>query len=178
MMAYQEAYEKFYTASFSGRRLIWQNSLASCVVKGFFPSGTKELHINLLQTAVLLLFNGKSTLSYGEIAASTTIGMFDAMCGTPYLSISIEEKDLKRILASLTSGQHQVLLKQGGGDDISLSDVFVYNDDFTSPNVRIRIGALQQEQIGEERKATENKVLVDRQHQVREEEPSDHFFLT
>lgn len=150
MMAYQEAYEKFYTASFSGRRLIWQNSLASCVVKGFFPSGTKELHINLLQTAVLLLFNGKSTLSYGEIAASTTI----------------EEKDLKRILASLTSGQHQVLLKQGGGDDISLSDVFVYNDDFTSPNVRIRIGALQQEQIGEERKATENKVLVDRQHQL------------
>lgn len=73
---------------------------------------------------------------------------------------------MKRILASLTSGQHQVLLKQGDGDEISLSDAFVYNDNFSSPNVRIRIGALQQEQIGEERKVTEAKVLVDRQHQV------------
>ncbi|KAI7880319.1 cullin-4A [Lichtheimia hyalospora FSU 10163] len=150
MMAYQEAYNKFYTASFKGRRLLWQNSLASCVIKGFFPLGIKELHVNLLQTAVLLLFNDKSTLSYGEIAASTTI----------------EEKDLKRILASLTSSQYQVLLKQEDGDTISLSDVFIYNDNFSSPNVRIRIGALQQEQIGEERKATEAKVLVDRQHQL------------
>ncbi|KAJ8654808.1 hypothetical protein O0I10_009529 [Lichtheimia ornata] len=152
MMAYQEAFEKFYVASFKGRRLIWQNSLSSCVLKGFFSSGTKELHVNLLQAAVLLLFNDKHVLSYGEIAASTTI----------------EEKDLKRILASLTSGQHQVLLKQGdgNGDEISLSDAFVYNDNFSSPNVRIRIGALQQEQIGEERKVTEAKVLVDRQHQL------------
>ena len=74
---------------------------------------------------------------------------------------------MKRILASLTSSQYQVLLKQEDGDTISPSDVFVYNDNFSSPNVRIRIGALQQEQIGEERKATEAKVLVDRQHQVK-----------
>lgn len=83
---------------------------------------------------------------------------------------------MKRILASLTSGQHQVLLKQGdgNGDEISLSDAFVYNDNFSSPNVRIRIGALQQEQIGEERKVTEAKVLVDRQHQVFKNKSQSH----
>ena len=50
--------------------------------------------------------------------------------------------------------------------DIQISDTFRYNSDFTATSVRLKINVLQQEQSGEERKATETKVLVDRQHQV------------
>ncbi|KAI9493546.1 ubiquitin-protein ligase, cullin 4 [Zychaea mexicana] len=144
------AYEEFYPTHFKGRRLTWQNSLASCVVKGHFPSGTKDLTVSLLQTAVLLLFNDTDTLSCMDIAQAT----------------NMEEKELKRTLQSLACGQHKLLIKDSEGMDVQMSDMFKYNSDFTAASIRLKINVLQQEQSGEERKATETKVLVDRQHQL------------
>lgn len=79
---------------------------------------------------------------------------------------NIEDKELRRILQSLACGQHRVLLKNPTDMEINRTDIFTYNAEFTAPNTRLKINVLQQEQTGEERKATENKVLIDRQHQV------------
>lgn len=43
-------------------------------MKAYFPSGVKDLSINLLQAAVLLLFNDAFTLSYTDIIAATGMG--------------------------------------------------------------------------------------------------------
>ncbi|KAI9267908.1 Cullin family-domain-containing protein [Phascolomyces articulosus] len=146
----QSAFEGFYPTKFTGRRLTWQNSLASCAVKAYFPLGTKDLTVSLLQTTVLLLFNDTDILSYMAIAQAT----------------NMEEKELKRTLQSLACGQHKLLLKDSDGSDVQMSDTFKYNSDFTATSIRLKINVLQQEQSGEERKATETKVLVDRQHQL------------
>ncbi|KAI8145398.1 Cullin-domain-containing protein [Fennellomyces sp. T-0311] len=150
MQEYQTAFETFYTSKFKGRRLTWQNSLASCAVKAHFKSGVKDLTVSLLQTAVLLLFNDVDTLGYSDIAQAT----------------NMEEKELKRTLQSLSCGQHKLLLKDSSGMEVATTDSFKYNSEFTASSVRLKINVLQQEQSGEERKATETKVLVDRQHQL------------
>ncbi len=42
--------------------LIWQPSLAHCLLKAKFPSGKKELQVSLYQAIVLLLFNVQGPL--------------------------------------------------------------------------------------------------------------------
>lgn len=70
------------------------------------------------------------------------------------------------MLHSLACGQHKVLTKEPRKNEVVESDVFHYNSDFTAIGVRLKINVVQQEQSSEERKATETKVIVDRQHQV------------
>ena len=48
-MAWQGVFKDFYLSKHSGRRLVWHNSLGTCVVKAFFPKGTKELSVSLFQ---------------------------------------------------------------------------------------------------------------------------------
>ena len=43
------AAQDFYLSKHSGRRLVWHNSLGSCVIKAQFPKGTKELSVSLFQ---------------------------------------------------------------------------------------------------------------------------------
>ena len=42
-------FKDFYLSKHSGRRLVWHNSLGTCVVKAYFPKGTKELSVSLFQ---------------------------------------------------------------------------------------------------------------------------------
>lgn len=77
-----------------------------------------------------------------------------------------EERELKRVLQSLSLGQHKLLIKEPPSGSISTGDTFKYNVGFTAPSVRLKVNMVQQEQTTEESKATETKVLVDRQHQV------------
>ncbi|KAF7731994.1 hypothetical protein EC973_007099 [Apophysomyces ossiformis] len=150
MITYQEAYERFYTAKFKGRRLTWKNSLGSCSIKAHFPSGTKELQVSVYQTAVLLLFNHKSVMPYKEIQSAT----------------ALDEKELKRVLQSLACGQYKIIKKSSAGAEIKSSDEFTYNAEFTASPYRIKINTIQQEQTVEERKETQSKVLINRQHQL------------
>ena len=45
----QTVFKDFYLSKHSGRRLVWHNSLGTCVVKAYFPKGTKELSVSLFQ---------------------------------------------------------------------------------------------------------------------------------
>lgn len=67
---------------------------------------------------------------------------------------------------SLSCGQHKLLLKTEPDMEIAQTNNFMYNAAFTAPNTKLKINVLQQEQSGEERRSTETKVLIDRQHQV------------
>ena len=49
----QGVFKDFYLSKHSGRRLVWHNSLGTCVVKAFFPKGTKELSVSLFQVQSL-----------------------------------------------------------------------------------------------------------------------------
>lgn len=46
---WQDIFKEFYLSKYSGRRLMWQNSLGHCVLKADFPKGKKELAVSLFQ---------------------------------------------------------------------------------------------------------------------------------
>lgn len=45
----QEVFKEFYLKKYSGRKLVWQHSLGTCVVRAAFPKGTKELSLSTFQ---------------------------------------------------------------------------------------------------------------------------------
>ncbi|XP_078436854.1 cullin4 isoform X2 [Wolffia australiana] len=147
---YQDIFKEFYLSKHSGRRLMWQNSLGHCVLKGHFPKGKKELAVSLFQTVVLMLFNDSQKLVFQDIKDST----------------GIEDKELRRTLQSLACGKVRVLQKNPKGRDVEDDDEFVFNDEFSAPLYRIKINAIQMKETVEENTSTTERVFQDRQYQV------------
>ncbi|XP_015957880.1 cullin-4 [Arachis duranensis] len=147
---YQDIFKEFYLSKYSGRRLMWQNSLGHCVLKAEFPKGKKELAVSLFQTVVLMLFNDAEKLSFQDIKDAT----------------SIEDKELRRTLQSLACGKVRVLQKIPKGRDVEDDDSFVFNDTFMAPLYRIKVNAIQLKETVEENTSTTERVFQDRQYQV------------
>nr|BAW00391.1 cullin 4 [Petunia x hybrida] len=147
---YQDIFKEFYLSKYSGRRLMWQNSLGHCVLKTEFPKGKKELAVSLFQTVALMLFNDAEKLSFQDIKEAT----------------GIEDKELRRTLQSLACGKVRVLQKIPKGRDVEDDDTFVFNDQFTAPLYRIKVNAIQMKETVEENTSTTERVFQDRQYQV------------
>ncbi|CAN6465251.1 unnamed protein product [Victoria cruziana] len=147
---YQDIFKEFYLSKYSGRRLMWQNSLGHCVLKAEFPKGKKELAVSLFQTVVLMLFNNTQKLSFQSIKDST----------------GIEDKELRRTLQSLACGKVRVLQKLPRGRDVEDEDCFVFNEEFSAPLYRIKVNAIQMKETVEENTSTTERVFQDRQYQV------------
>ncbi|GJT84981.1 putative cullin protein, neddylation [Tanacetum coccineum] len=147
---YQDIFKEFYLSKYSGRRLMWQNSLGHCVLKAEFPKGKKELAVSLFQTVVLMLFNDAQKLSLQDIRDAT----------------SIEDKELRRTLQSLACGKVRVLQKIPKGREVDDNDSFEFNDVFTAPLYRIKVNAIQLKETVEENASTTERVFQDRQYQV------------
>ncbi|KAK0407022.1 hypothetical protein QR680_018953 [Steinernema hermaphroditum] len=146
----QENFKQFYTTKHSGRKLQWQYSLMTAIVKGRFKKGVKELDLSFFQTLVLLAFNDKSEISYEELSEMT----------------KIEKNELKRTLQSLACGKSRVIQKIPRGKDVNESDKFVFNDDFADPKYRIRISQVIMKETKEEVEKTEEQVFQDRQYEI------------
>ncbi|KAF8413568.1 hypothetical protein HHK36_001559 [Tetracentron sinense] len=147
---YQDIFKEFYLSKYSGRRLMWQNSLGHCVLKAEFPKGKKELAVSLFQTVVLMLFNDAQKLSFQDIKDSTVI----------------EDKELRRTLQSLACGKIRVLQKFPKGREVEDNDSFVFNEEFSGPLYRIKVNAIQMKETVEENTSTTERVFQDRQYQV------------
>ena len=147
---YQDVFRDFYLEKHSGRRLLWQNSLGQCTLQAQFPKGKKELLVSLFQAVVLMLFNDADSLSLREIAAATRL----------------EDKELRRTLQSLACGKVRVLRKEPKGRDVGDEDIFHFEQDFTSPQLRMKINAIQLKETAEEQQQTNERVFQDRQYQV------------
>ncbi|XXG66039.1 hypothetical protein AAC387_Pa05g3594 [Persea americana] len=147
---YQDIFKEFYLSKYSGRRLMWQNSLGHCVLKAEFPKGRKELGVSLFQTVVLMLFNDTLKLSFQDIKDST----------------SIEDKELRRTLQSLACGKVRVLQKLPKGKEVEDEDSFVFNEDFSASLYRIKVNAIQMKETVEENASTTERVFQDRQYQI------------
>lgn len=147
---YQDIFKEFYLSKYSGRRLMWQNSLGHCVLKADFPKGKKELAVSLFQAVVLMLFNDADKLSFQDIKDAT----------------GIEDKELRRTLQSLACGKVRVLQKLPKGRDVEDDDSFVFNEGFTAPLYRIKVNAIQMKETVEENTSTTERVFQDRQYQI------------
>jgi len=151
MVNCQEVFKSFYLTQHHGKKLFWQSSLGTCIVKANFPQGRKELSVSLFQAIVLLIFNlSKDNVPFSAIKEQT----------------NIEESELKRTLQSLACGKIRVLIKTPKGKDIDDDDTFSFNEEFKHQLTRIKVNQIQLKETVEEQKDTEDRVFLDRQYQI------------
>lgn len=146
----QELFREQYLRKYSGRRLVWQNSLGTCIVRANFPAGPKELSVSLLQAVVLMLFNDAARLSLEEVRQQS----------------GIEDKELRRTLQSLACGKVRVLTKEPRGRDVNSGDTFRFNESFTERRFRLAVNTIQLKETSEENAKTNDEVMQDRQYQI------------
>ncbi|KAI3659183.1 hypothetical protein MP638_006965 [Amoeboaphelidium occidentale] len=118
-----EVFQDFYLGRHNGRKLDWQTTLGSLDIVVKFEKRKHELLVSFYQGAILMFFNDEDTLFYEDLKAK----------------IRIPEPELVRSLQSLSCGKYKVLLKNPKSKDISSSDVFTFNNQFTCPQYRIKI---------------------------------------
>jgi cullin 3 len=82
-------------------------------------------------------------------------------------STLIPAPDLARTLQSLACGKYRILTKHPKSRDVSPTDSFAFNDNFTAPIVKIKIATVANKvETGEERTETVEKVDEERKHQA------------
>ena len=147
-------FERFYAEKYSGRKLTWQTNMGDADIKATFPRPdrgrpmTHDINCSTYAMLILLLLNdlpAGASLTVEEIQAQT----------------NIPESDLKRNLQSLAvAPKTRFLVKEPMSRDINPGDKFLYNENFKSQVIRIRVGVVSQGNKVEgdkERKETEKK---------------------
>ncbi|KAF7502454.1 hypothetical protein GJ744_005800 [Endocarpon pusillum] len=155
----RKRFEHFYLKKHSGRTLSWQPQLGSADIRATFtkPDGkTKrhELNVSTYAMVILLLFNdlpADQCLSYEEIQART----------------SIPENELCRNLQSLAVvPKTRILKKDPMSKDIKAGDKFYFNESFTSPYMKVKVGVVSnagsKAENSDERRATKRKADEER----------------
>ncbi|KAJ7655191.1 Cullin-4B [Mycena polygramma] len=137
-----DAFESFYKDKHSGRNLVWQPSVGTVTMIGYFKAGKKELSVSLYQSAVLLLFNNSSELSFSDI----------------FMETKLDDAILRLTLQSLACGKKKVLLKVPAGRDVNDGDVFRFNDSFVDPRAKVHINSIQVKVTAEESKQTQTAI--------------------
>ncbi|ERF70370.1 hypothetical protein EPUS_05189 [Endocarpon pusillum Z07020] len=155
----RKRFEHFYLKKHSGRTLSWQPQLGSADIRATFtkPDGkTKrhELNVSTYAMVILLLFNdlpADQCLSYEEIQART----------------SIPENELCRNLQSLAVvPKTRILKKDPMSKEIKPGDKFYFNESFTSPYMKVKVGVVSnagsKAENSDERRATKRKADEER----------------
>ena len=155
----RKRFEHFYLKKHSGRTLSWQPQLGSADIRATFtrPDGkTKrhELNVSTYAMVILLLFNdlpADQCLSYEEIQART----------------SIPENELCRNLQSLAVvPKTRILKKDPMSKEIRPGDKFCFNESFTSPYMKVKVGVVSnagsKAENSDERRATKRKADEER----------------
>ncbi|TFK82445.1 hypothetical protein K466DRAFT_500313, partial [Polyporus arcularius HHB13444] len=141
-------YLSYYHQKFQGRKLDWDHALGTATLKARFKAGEKELSVSLYQAVILLLFNDGDGLSYADIKEHTRL----------------DDGELQRTLQSLACGKKRVLRKYPLGKDVTKTDTFYFNADFTDPRFQVHINSIQAKETPEETKRTQSSIEHDRKH--------------
>ncbi|KAI0359841.1 Cullin-domain-containing protein [Trametes cingulata] len=149
-----KAFERFYLSRHSGRRLTWQPSLGNADVRVKFKSRKHDLNVSTFALVILLLFEDlldDQFLTYEEIKSAT----------------AIPDVELKRQLQSLACAKYKILKKHPPGRDVSPSDSFSFNAEFSAPLQKIKISTVASRvENTEERKETKDRIDEERRHQT------------
>jgi len=142
------AFSRFYVAANSGRKLLWTAPLSHCLVAANFPRGRKELVLSALQATVLLLFNHRNKMAFGDIAKAT----------------KIKKEQLQRTMLSLVAAS--ILLKRTRGTECGDGEEFKLNAKYESRLRRVKVNQIQIVETKQERSKTTTKIHKDRQYQI------------
>ncbi|KAF0973036.1 hypothetical protein FDP41_008700 [Naegleria fowleri] len=141
-------FKEFYTNEHTGRKLTWQFNMGTCDVKANGYDKKYELNVSTFQMIILLLFNEKESLSYGDILQQTKIPM----------------NELKRNIMALTvkTATHQKLLTNSSDKTLTKDSVFTVNNDFESKLIKVKISPVVVKETKEQQEETKQKVDEER----------------
>ncbi|PYH90357.1 putative SCF ubiquitin ligase subunit CulC [Aspergillus ellipticus CBS 707.79] len=155
----KQSFERFYLGKHNGRKLSWQSSMGTADIRATFQRSNgktqrHELNVSTYAMIILLLFNdvpARGSLTYTEIQERTRI----------------PDHDLIRNLQSLAvAPKTRVLKKEPMSKDVKPTDKFVFNHDFQSPFLKVRIGVVSgsanKVENQDQRKETEKKMGEER----------------
>lgn len=78
-----QVFKEFYLSKHSGRRLVWHNSLGTCILKARFDKGFKELSVSLFQVCYTALSETEALMAaalQGVLEAIRTAGSLPSSC--------------------------------------------------------------------------------------------------
>ena len=128
-----EIFKSFYMQKYQGRKIVWITHNGTADIKANYRAGRKEFTVSTLQMCILVLFNGKSTLSMQEL-----------------LNIVVPHDNLefKRHLLSLCTPKMKILNKRSKGKGVLDDDVFTYNDEFISKFKHLKVPLISIKEVG------------------------------
>jgi len=116
----------------TGVKLVWQTHLGNTDLRANFSAGgKKELNVTTYQMCILLMFNGRDTLTLDEIREA----------------VICPEVELRRHLLSLCTPKLKILSKESKCKGIVDGDIFTFNESFTSKYKRIKIPLISSKEI-------------------------------
>ncbi|KAL9183407.1 hypothetical protein ACHAXT_005194 [Thalassiosira profunda] len=129
--AAMDRFQKYYLATYTGRKLSWQTSTGSAEVRANLPPANgsskprrHDLSVTTYQMCILVLFNARDTLTLQQIREAT----------------QIPNDELRRHLVSLCTPKHRILRKGSKGKGIAGDDdTFTYNAEYASKMTRVRV---------------------------------------
>ena len=141
-------FKEFYIDSHNGRKLTWQYNMGSADIKANGYDKKYEINVSTFQMVVLLLFNEKETISYGDILQTTKIPM----------------NELKKNLLALTvkTATHQKLLTSSTDKTLTKESVFTVNNEFESKLIKVKIAPIVLKETKEQQEETKQKIDEER----------------
>jgi cullin-4 len=172
---HKDHFESYYNNKYQGRRLAWQHSLGSCIVRANFPKvGMRELVVSLPQALVLLCFNDEPTAKPSGLTITDIMNMtgLDDRSDTERVLLSLSlGRDGTRVLTKIDVDSDENLASSPASKaakmkrvrrTVSDQDIFVFNASFSSNQHRIKITNIQVKETSEEREKTHEAVSQDR----------------
>ncbi|PTU20648.1 hypothetical protein P175DRAFT_0501271 [Aspergillus ochraceoroseus IBT 24754] len=155
----KQSFEQFYLSKHNGRKLSWQPSMGTADIRATFQRSNgktqrHELNVSTYAMIILLLFNdvpAGGSLTFEEIQTRTRIPDYDLIRNLQSLAVAPKTRVLK---------------KDPMSKDVKPTDKFVFNNDFQSPFMKVRIGVVSgganKVENQDQRKETEKRMADER----------------
>ncbi|PVU98881.1 hypothetical protein BB559_001201 [Furculomyces boomerangus] len=146
-------FSHFYKQKYSGRKFMWSYNLGTAELKAQFKNSKHELTVSTIQMMILMLFNftqPEHRIGYMEIKNRT---------GLP-------DSELNRNLQSLACTKYKILLKTPKSRDVSTTDMFEFNQNFSAPSLKIKVPLIAAPTQSPDSKTIENQSKIDEERRV------------
>lgn len=153
LLPVHDAFQAYYLAKHTGRKLTWQTNMGNADLKARFNAKNwHELNVTTYQLCILMLFNRTDTISLDDAR-----------------ELQIPESELKRHMISLCTPKHRILKKSSKGKGIGPDETFTFNTEYSSKLKRVKIPLVSQKEGGlggAGAKSVPETVEEDRRHLV------------
>merc|ERR1711862_81171 len=139
-----EVFKEWHGNKYAKRKLSWMFSLGNASVRATIGKKIYDLQVSTLQAVALDAFNEGKKLSFEELQKQ----------------LNLNETILKRLMHSLSCGNHKIISKTPASKKINNTDSFAANTKFSSNKRKIRIQMVSLDDTHVIKKVEENRSAV------------------